>query len=868
MTVFPSSVKAVVRGDPVNVQIPSSVSSQAGNHEEVPHFDLRGSVGEPSFGPGPQYTTVTTPYPPGATTTTTKVFHQPQPLQRGSSSSPLPQGLHRQPSTFQTSTNTQGQNLSRSGNSSTGRLPPAPEGDQDRETTEKEQTIREEQQKQAEAEWLVKVQNLQSELAKERLAREEAEERLARERRLAKEKEEQEARDRQTQEHKESERKERETRILKEWESLKTKTEETQRNLEKEVLELKNTKDLLEKEIRAAEERINTVKAGERTVKERIDRLEDELQEKRLAAQNEHRNRVQEMDREYAERRKVAESEFSEFRKRQEQALQDEIGIRRAAIEKEEAEFQKRKDKWQEDWNRVIEEAGNIEREAKKAREEEVKRFLEEQRQARENWENQEKEWNKKKLDWLDKETEWLTKQKQNQRLDEEWIAMDKRRKELLEIEQRKQQEELHEQLKLKKLLKSTKPSQIRPDRQTKQKPVHSDFGPLNPNSVSTADTPISGFSASDTTKAASTASACGVSWMPRATSSTGFDMGQNPSNTKKDLQTAGNAKKKSTVSKGEADKPSNTIPAQPVPLSAKLDRVSALAGIGQQGNWAASTLQGFNNLAAHLAQGQAETPSDTSGTPLTNIAAPVSQPKSILRNPQAVQTPAHQSPPQSRKKFTPTPSELVRTLLTQNQSRMKGRVAAAGVGSVGNLGVATTQPAHGKGLSTSAARIRPQPHSEQRPRAMAGRDGLFVGGLGADIEERDWKREKIRSRSGGRTGDRNSKSLRTLTREAEVEAQFFERRLGAAGSGGVRTSLDHAEEARLRAELFGTGRERLKFSTVGMQASKCCDGGLCSHAFVYPGPFLNKNNSALSTLESGALQRELIRESRCLDHT
>lgn len=866
MTVFPSSVKAVVRGDPVNMHIPSSVSSQAGNHEDVPHFDLRGSVGEPSFGPGPNYTTVTTPYPRGNTTSAT-VFHQPQPLQRASSSSPLPQGLHRQPSTFLTTTNTQGQNLSRSGNSSTGRLLPAAEGDKDRESTKEEQKIREEHQKQAEAEWLVKVQTLQAELAKERLAREEAEERLARERRLAKEKEEQEARDRQTQEQKESERKERESRMIKEWESMKTKTEETQRNLEKEVLELKNMKDLLEKEIRAAEERVNAVKAGERTIKERIDRLEDELQEKRLAGQNEHRNRVQEMDREYAERRKVAESEFSEFRKRQEQALQDEIGIRRAAIEKEEAEFQKRKDKWQEDWNRVIEEAANIEREAKKAREEEVKRFLEEQRQARENWENQEKEWNRKKLDWLDKETEWLAKQKQNQRLDEEWIAMDKRRKELLEIEQRRQQEELQEQLKLKKLLKSTKPSQVRPDRQTKQKPVHSDFGPLNSNSASTADTHISGFSASNTTKAASTASACGVSWMPRATTSTGFDMGQNPSNLKKEVQTSGNAKKKPTVSKGEADKPSNTIPAQPVPLSAKLDRVSALAGIGHQGNWAASTLQGFNNLAAHLAQGQPETPLDTSGAPLTNIAAPISQPKSILRNPQAVQTPAHQSPPQSRKKFTPTPSELVRTLLSQNQSRMKGRVAA-GVGSVGNLGVGTTQQAHGKGLSTSAARIRTQPQSEQRPKAMAGRDGLFAAGLGTDLDERDWKREKIRSRSGGRTGDRNSKSLRTLTREAEVEAQFFEGRLGAAASGGVRTSLDHAEEARLRAELFGTGRERLKFSTVGLQANKCCDGGLCSHAFVYPGPFLNKNNSALSTLESGALQRELIRESRCLDHT
>lgn len=843
------------------MQIPSSLSSQAGNHEEVPHFDLRASVGEPSFGPGPQYTTVTTPYPPGTTTTT--VFHQP--LQRQSSSSPLPQGLHRQPPTFLTTTATQGHNLSRSGNSSTGRLPPAAEGDKDIKDEEK---LKEQQQKQAEAEWLVKMQTLQAELAKERLAREEAEERLARERRLIKEKEEQETRDRLSQELKETERKERETRTIKEWETTKTKTEETQRNLEKAVLELKNTKDILEKEVRGAEERADTAKAGERSVKDRVDRLEDELQQKRLTGQNEYRNRVQDMDREYAERRKIAEAEFLEFRKRQEQALQDEIGIRRAALEKEEAEFQKRKDKWQEDWNRVIEEAANIEREAKKVREEEAKRFLEEQRQARENWENQDKEWNKKKLDWLDKETEWLTKQKQNQRLDQEWIAMDKRRKELLELEQKRQQEELQEQLRLKKLLKSTKPSQIRADRTTKQRPAHSEFGPLNPHTASTADTQMSSFSVSETIKAASTASGFGMCWMPRATSSTGFDLAQNPSNAKKDVQSSGNAKKKSTASKDEVDKPSNTIPAQPVPLSAKLDRVSALAGIGQSGNWAASTLQGFNNLAAHLAQGQTETPSDTSGAPLTTLAAPISHPKSILRNPQAVQSPAQQSPSQSRKKFTPTPSELVRTLLSQNQSRMKGRVAAAGVGSVGNLGVGTNQQGHVKGLSTSAVRIRTQPHSEQRPRAMVGRDGYFAGGLEVDTEGQDWKREKVSSRSGGRVGDRNSKSLRTLTREAEIEAQFFERRLGAAGSDGVRTSLDQVEEARLRAELFGTGRERLKFSTIGMQASKCCDGGLCSHAFVYPGPFLNKNNSALSTLESGALQRELIRESRCLDHT
>lgn len=886
VTVFPSSVKAVVRGDSLNGQMPPSVSAQAGT--DGPNFELRQSMGEPSFGIAAQYPFTTTMYPPGTTTST--IMHQP--LQRTSSSSPLPQGRsHKTPLPS---------DPSRSGHSSTGHLPPDTDtettaGNQtaeqqlkaaldqaDRERTQREQQDRERAERERaerekaelqRAEWARQVEKLQAEVARERLAREEAEERLAREHRANQEAQEREAREQAVRDQKERERKQREEAMIKDWENLKNRTQESQKALEKEILELKSAKENIQKEIRNAEDQLTAYKNNERSMKERIDKLEDDLQEKKLSAQNDYRNKLEEMNKEYAERRKVAESEFADFRKRQEQSLQDEISLRRAALEKEESEFQKRKDKWQEDWNRVIEEAANIEREAKKARDEQVKRFLEEQRQARENWENQEKEWNKKKLEWFDKETEWHSKQKQNQRVDEEWIAMDKRRKELLEIEQKKQQEELQEQLKIKKLLKSTKPSQMRPDRMTKLRPAHSDFGPLNSQSASTNDNKTTSFWVSDNKSA--TISGFGTSWIPRTTASTGFDMAaQAPATTKKDVTVASNAKKTPMSTKSQADQPSNTIPAQPIPLSAKLDRVSALAGIGTQSAWAAAALQGFTNLSAQLQNPLApngDTPSASSAglqqsqAPNNKQQQQQNQPKSILRNPQttttAAQTPAPQrSASHSRKKFTPSPGELVKTLLVQNQARRSNRGVAAG-----NFGGV-------KGQSASAARIKMNNYSEQRPRGNTGRGGLFAigdvfaDGIGSDQEEPDWKSRKIRSRSGGRAGDRNSKSLRTLTREAEAEAQFFENKFGVAG---LRSSLDQAEEARLRAELFGTGREKFKHLSLGIQSnSKCCEGGLCSHAFVYPGPFLNKYNSALSTLESGALQRELIRESRCLDHT
>ena len=659
-------------------------------------------------------------------------------------------------------------------------------------------------------------------LSRTQTAREEAETRLENEKTAAREREERQDRDRQEADRREQERKDRELRQTEAWNLEKQSVEESKKALDREVMELTSLKERLQKELSELSETLKQSKTDEKRLKERMGQLEQEYDTKQTQATENLKKRIHELELEYNERRRTADTDLQEYKQRHETILKNEQAARKDVMDKEEAEFHKRKETWLSDWKQIVEEAKNQEEKLEKQRAEQQQIFLKQQKSVQENWEREQQQWNKKKLEWIDEENQWVAKQKQNQRIDDEWTAMDKRRRELQELEEQKHQEQLKQEANLKKLLKSVQPVKMRCEKSSKNKLSTSDFGPIPLQQNSRIDPPVIGFS-SEFLKPFHSYSGCGTSWVPRASCSTGF--GETPASTKKGSK-ANNLIKQHQESDGP-DSPSRQIPTQAIPLSFKVDRVSSLLGIGMGANTSSNPLQGFNNVASQLQQSKDSISSDQPQLPLQSNQG-TSHPKSILRNslpPGNTFQGQGQSASASRK-YTPSPAELVQTLLSQNQSRPRER--------------------HGQlAGSISAPRNRPHrtqtPHSNTEKRPTGKQHSTFV------------------------TLEKGNKSLRTLTKEAEVEAEFFEQYNKPVRRTVGYTQMQQSQERMLRQELFGTSTAAGR--TLEGSPS-CCEQGNCSHAFLYTGPFLHKSNSALSTLHSAALHRELMKETRCADHS